>query len=293
MTPQGGAAIKGNPVLAAMLQKTMESPKEAEYGTTPQFDEGGRAFVVNKAGDVRYLKDVKAPPKDLPSDVQSYQFYVQQETDAGRTPRSFEAFKAGQRPTTTITIPGQKTVDAYTTKVSEGLAAQDLASIAAGDQAIPQIEMSQTVRNLLKQNPITGTGAEARLGFEKGLVAAGFSRGERASVTENLMAVLAKTTLAAIPTSGLGSGAGFTGTDRTFLEKAASGKIEMSTANLQFLAELNDRVARANLARSNVTRKRIRQMPDFSRIPDALPDIVAPPAYGTILPSGATLDRPR
>ena len=61
MTKTGAAAMRGNPVLAAMLAKTMETPKEAEYGTTPQFDKEGRAFVVNKAGDVRYLKDVKAP----------------------------------------------------------------------------------------------------------------------------------------------------------------------------------------------------------------------------------------
>jgi hypothetical protein len=60
-TPQGAAAVKGNPMLAAMLQRSMETPKEAEYGTTPQYDDQGRAFVVNKAGDVRYLKDVKAP----------------------------------------------------------------------------------------------------------------------------------------------------------------------------------------------------------------------------------------
>ena len=121
----------------------------------------------------------------------------------------------------TIVLPGQKTVDAYTTKLSEGMAAQDLSAIAAGEQAIPQIEMSYTVRDLLKQNTITGTGAQARLGLEKALAAAGFTQGDRASVTENLMAVLAKTTSAAIPTSGLGSGAGFTGSDRELLEKAA------------------------------------------------------------------------
>jgi hypothetical protein len=45
----------------------------------------------------------------------------------------------------------------------------------------------------------------------------GFSKGTD-SITENLMSELAKTTLAAIPTSGLGSGAGFTGSDREFLQ---------------------------------------------------------------------------
>ena len=61
MTKTGAAALRGNPALAAMLAKTMETPKEAEYGTTPQFDKEGNAFVVNKAGVVRYLTGVKAP----------------------------------------------------------------------------------------------------------------------------------------------------------------------------------------------------------------------------------------
>jgi hypothetical protein len=60
-TPQGVGAMKGNPMLAAMLQRSIEAPKEAEYGTTPQYDDQGRAYVVNNAGNVRYLKDVKAP----------------------------------------------------------------------------------------------------------------------------------------------------------------------------------------------------------------------------------------
>ena len=61
MTRGGNAAIKGNPMLAAMLAQTMEKPKEPEYGTTPQFDNKGRAFVVNKAGNVRYLENIEAP----------------------------------------------------------------------------------------------------------------------------------------------------------------------------------------------------------------------------------------
>jgi hypothetical protein len=61
MTPAGSAAMRGNPALAAMLSRMMEKPKEAEYGTTPQYDDQGRAYVVNNAGNVRYLKDVKAP----------------------------------------------------------------------------------------------------------------------------------------------------------------------------------------------------------------------------------------
>ena len=60
-TGLGAAALKDRPVMAARLAQMLETPKEAEYGTTPQFDSEGRAFVVNKAGNVRYLDGVKAP----------------------------------------------------------------------------------------------------------------------------------------------------------------------------------------------------------------------------------------
>jgi hypothetical protein len=283
------ALASGTPMAQRYAQLMLSREPQVTLEALMEASEPSRKAYFESRDPTVLAKPPKAP--DLPSDVQSYEYYVQQEKMAGRTPKTFEAFKTAQRPTTNINVPGQKTVDAYTTELSKGMAAQDLSAIAAGEQAIPQIEMSYTVRDLLKQNPITGTGAQARLGLEKALTAAGFSKGDRLSVTENLSAVLAKTTLAAIPTSGLGSGAGFTGSDREFLEKAAAGQIEMTNANLQYLAELNEKVARANLARSNQVRSRVRQMPDFSRIPGALPDIVAPPAYGTRLPPGATLDR--
>jgi hypothetical protein len=52
----------GNPMVQAIAQaEYTKKPEIAEFGTTPQFDEQGRGFVVNKAGDVRYLPGVKAP----------------------------------------------------------------------------------------------------------------------------------------------------------------------------------------------------------------------------------------
>jgi len=275
------AFASGSPMARQYAQLLMSREPTVGLDALMEATDESRA-EYQRTGDPSVLKKPKKAA-DMPTKYEEFLL-------ASQNP-AFARFLTDTTGNKTIVLPGQKTVDAYTTKLSEGMAAQDLSAIAAGEQAIPQIEMSYTVRDLLKQNPITGTGAQARLGLEKALAAAGFTQGDRASVTENLMAVLAKTTLAAIPTSGLGSGAGFTGPDREFLELAAAGKKEMTTANLQFLAELNEKVARANLARSNTVRKRVREMPDFVKIPGALPDIVAPPAYGTRLPPGATLDR--
>jgi hypothetical protein len=192
-------------------------------------------------------------------------------------------------PGVSVTV-GDKTANKYADTMAEGVAKQDLDAIAAGENAIAQIESSYRVRDLLKQNPITGTGAQARLGFEKALATAGFTKGDRASVTENLSAELAKTTLAAVRTSGLGSGQGFTDKDRQFLERAAAGQIELTPANLNYLAELNEKAGRANIAISNRVRARARQLPQFRNLPGMFPDISAPAAYGSQLPAGATLD---
>lgn len=62
-TGLGAATLKDRPVMAQRLAQMLEAPKEAEFGTTPQYDDQGRAFVVNKAGGIRYLDGVKAPPK--------------------------------------------------------------------------------------------------------------------------------------------------------------------------------------------------------------------------------------
>jgi hypothetical protein len=189
-------------------------------------------------------------------------------------------------------MPGEKTTNAYTTALSSKLADQDATDLAAGDQALPQIETSYRIRDLLKQNPITGSGATPRLAFEKGLETLGFSKGNRASITENLMSELAKTTLAAIPTSGLGSGAGFTGSDREFLQDSAAGRKELTAANLEYLARINEKVARINIQKSNRVRSRLRKMPEFVGLPDRFPDVIAPPSYGSRLPDGFDLEKP-
>jgi hypothetical protein len=96
VSPQGVAAVRGNPMLAAALQRSMEAPKTAEYGTTPQFDAEGRAFVVNKAGEVRYLDNVKQPAPEAPTSVREFEF--------ARTNPEFAQFLASRTPSTKVDV---------------------------------------------------------------------------------------------------------------------------------------------------------------------------------------------
>lgn len=275
------ALAGGTPMAQRYAQLMLSREPQVTLDALMEASEPSRKAYFESRDPTVLAKAPKAP--DLPGSYEEYLI-------ASKDP-NYSKFITENKGNKTIVLPGQKTVDAYTTELSKSLAAQDSAAIAAGDSALQQIETSYLVRDLLKQNPITGTGAEARLAFEKALSTAGFTKGNRTEVTENLIALLGKTTLAAIPTSGLGTGQGFTSSDRDFLQDAAAGRIEKTNANLQRLAELNERAARLRIQKSNITRKRIREMPDFARIPGALPDIVAPPVYGSQLPPGATLDR--
>lgn len=270
-------------MLSRQPNVSIEALMEASPESREQYQKTRDPFVLAK------------PPKagDLPSDVETYQYYVADQQRLKKPVKSFEDWRLTKPPSMVIQMPGEKTANKYSDELAGLLAKQDSDAIAAGDNAIGQIESSFRVRNLLKQNPITGTGAPARLALEKALVTAGFSKGDRATVTENLSAELAKTTLAAVRTSGLGSGQGFTDKDRQFLERAAAGQIDLTPENLRYLAELNEKAGRANIAVSNRVRSRVRQLPQFKGLPGMLPDIVAPPAYGSQLPEGAELDQPR
>lgn len=260
-------------MLSRQPQVGIDAIMEASPESRQKYQETGDPFVL--------AKPPKAP--NLPSSYEEYLI-------ASKDPK-YSRFITENKGNKTIVLPGERTTNVLSDEFAKGIAAQDLETIKAGEAALGQIEVANNVRDLLQQNPITGTGAPARLALEKGLASAGFIAGDRASVTENLSANLAKATLSLVKTSGLGSGQGFTDKDREFLEKAAAGKIEMTDKNLRYLADLNDKAARANITRSNAVRARYRELPNFRGMPGMLPNIDLPPAYGSQLPPGATLDR--
>jgi len=82
-------------MLSRQPQVSIEAIMEASPESRKKYQETGDPFAL--------AKPAKAP--EFPSDVQSYQFYVQQELNSGRTPKTFEEYKASQRPTTNIQMP--------------------------------------------------------------------------------------------------------------------------------------------------------------------------------------------
>jgi hypothetical protein len=164
--------------------------------------------------------------------------------------------------------------------VAEGLAKVDVGAIDAGRSAPDRIASARRVKEVLATNPITGTGAEARLSLNRALATAGLIDGTNVANTEVLASTLASQTLDAIKTSGLGSGQGFTDKDRAFLERAKSGNIEMTPQALGTLADLNERAAAASIARANAVIRKLRSSPQAGAMGqglDLIPEPTVPP----------------
>ena len=89
--------VRGTPTAKQLAQVlAAQEPKTTvtEFGNQLLNVTGDTATPITMGG-----KPVTAAPKpaELPSDVQSYQYYVQQETASGRPAKTFEQWKAGQK----------------------------------------------------------------------------------------------------------------------------------------------------------------------------------------------------
>jgi hypothetical protein len=154
----------------------------------------------------------------------------------------------------------------YAGEIAKGLAASDLATIDAARAAGDRIRNAQSIKSYLDKNPITGTGAEARLALNKALTTAGIIDGKQVQNTETLAGLLASSTLDAIKTSGLGGGQGFTDKDRAFLERAKSGNLEVNASTLRDLADMNERAGRASISKGKAVADRLKNNPTMGTV---------------------------
>lgn len=98
-TGLGTAALKDRPIMAQRIAQMLETPKTAEFGTNVQYDDQGRAYVVNKAGEYRYLDGVKKPSETPTATQRDYEFARSQGYQG-----SFEDFRQAGTPKTTVDV---------------------------------------------------------------------------------------------------------------------------------------------------------------------------------------------
>jgi hypothetical protein len=104
--------------------------------------------------------------------------------------------------------------------------------VTARDAPIAVSKAQSIIEALDDPNLIVGPGADARLAIAKTLNLTGADNEESISNTQSLVSDLADATLAAIGTSGLGTGQGFTEKDKQMLQDARAGRIPMTKETL-------------------------------------------------------------
>jgi len=266
--------LSGNPYMARMATGARARIEAERERGEPQYQAAGAGGLVqvnpNAATSVGTV--IGAPPvekTELPNSVREALWYG---TATPEEKASFDAAKASGRPVTTIMMP--KPENSFAVEFGGGLARNAMTIIETGKKAPSVISSANRVIAALsdpKIVPITGTFAEVKLAVGKALY------GDTANYasTEGLMSDLASSTLDAIQGAGLGSGQGFSNTDRQFLELAKAGKVGQTKENLLRLANLRKSAGIAAISMANDVMGKISQMPAYAGLKGLLQPIEA------------------
>jgi len=165
---------------------------------------------------------------------------------------------------TRISRAGAPTVNVSTEKkYSEQFAGKmadtDIGKMTAAEKAPELAANANRVIDILGQgNVFTGPAADIKLNLARALNVGGANNDEAIANTELLISGLARNTLGAVKSSGLGSGQGFTDKDLKFLQDAEGGRITLNAATLQNLAELSHKAAEGS---ANSWNTRVKSLP--------------------------------
>lgn len=259
-------------VLRQAAQAGVASPMDYINAAFPVAKEEAPLVLAEGARAFRGGREIAANPKqpDLPSTVREFQF--------GQENPAFNPWLTSrqQAGSTRVNVP-VNTERTYAGAVADAIAKQDTDSIDAARSAPERVRVARQVKQILQNDkPITGTLAEQRLAISKALATAGIIDGGEAAATEALASTLASQALAAIKTSGLGAGSGFSNADRDFLERASAGKIDMTAGALARIADLNERAAIRSIERGNKVIERLRTNPSLGSVAGALEPVEVP-----------------
>ena len=279
-----------NMVMQRNLQQAMAVP---EYSQTPQFDQSGRAYVLDKQGNIKYLGSEQAPVRKMVDFNEPFIMNEQGKWVANPDYQQYSLTKSSAG-ATRLNIP-INTEKGYGGAMASKIADLDAAKYNTATKA-PQVleNVARTKAILSEGNVLTGALAnpqQAVLAYGQALGVTGKDTNEILSNTQILAAGRAGATLDAISASGLGSGQGFSNKDREFLEQAKLGNIKYTRETLLRQVDLEERVARESAKAWN---KRLQQIPESTRIPLGLEAVQLPePTSGTNLgaPQGPRLRR--
>lgn len=172
--------------------------------------------------------------------------------------RAYLTHKTTHAPGTVVNV-SQSTEKKYGEAFGGKIADRDVAMLDVAAKAPDLAANANRVLSILSQgNVFTGSAADIKLNMARALNLAGAGNDEKIANTELLVSGLARQTLGAVKSSGLGTGQGFTDKDLKFLEDAEGGRITLNAQTIQRLAELSHSAADKSAAAWN---KRVKEIP--------------------------------
>ncbi len=277
-------ALSGlDPARALQYQQMMTRPS-SKFSTTPQYDQGGRAFLVSESGETKYLPGVTArdklenvngvfvdpftgrPRVVAPQDVNK-PFYVgpNGELAPNTQYQGYEMSKA-KSGATNVNLK---------TEVNTGKSLADQVgpmmkdSAAQADAAVKQVDAAQRVVQAIESNKVfAGPGADTRLKvaqIAQTLGVGGKDDAEMLANTRQAVRGLAELTLQGRQQMK-GQGA-ITEGESKLAEKAMSGDIgDLTPSEIKQLAKASERSARFNYEQHNRKMNAVRENPEFKAV---------------------------
>jgi hypothetical protein len=151
----------------------------------------------------------------------------------------------------TVVNVDNKQESEFNKQLGGGQAKKVLEDKGKAEDAAQILATNQVAKNLLDKGMLTGVGAEFFVPLNQALNQYGmdFGKGDAAKNSQAFGALMAKNTAAII--KNFGAGTGISDADRIYAKQAAAGDITMDENAIREIIKVNDRVARAAIAKHN------------------------------------------
>lgn len=257
----------------------MQSMMPSKYGNTPHYDQGGRAYVLNEQGQVKYLDGVKARDKMEvskagqvynPYDVQPGQVMPDPNKPFSLGPNGqpvpntgYQNYELGKARAGASTVSVNTAQKPFLNELGKGAGEAVTNAFNQAQQAQGTLANVQQIRSGLK-NIMSGPGANISIGLAQlGEVLGinGASTTEKLQNTRNVIQGLARQELSA---AGLMKGQGqITESERGILKRAESGDIASITVpELKTLLGALEKTANYRIGVHNQNLDKLRKDPN-------------------------------
>jgi hypothetical protein len=146
---------------------------------------------------------------------------------------------------------GEAFTKEYATAGAKATVERDTTHFGLAESAPQNIEKANRIIDLVESGALTGTAAERKLQIARLFNITGNGPEETIKKTELLISGLGQNVLDNIKASGLGTGQGFTDSDREFLRNVVGGSIELNAKTLTELARLQKLSNQRNVEKWN------------------------------------------